>query len=239
VRLGWLALIGLALPGALPAAVPFVGCASDGQMGPLRAPRAGPAPHVAPALAGRLAFYRSSALGVLAPRGWHCIGLYGSNGAILIVTPAAYRAEDFFSNRAAPRGPAIQLTQSDGGTSGRFDVAALIARLFPAHIAFARRVAAEGIGDPLPTGPYPSDRLDRRSAREVRYLTPGGRRGLGTENRFARGTEPVRGLVLLLGDEADDEPSALKLDVRLPDALASAIIDDAGRRYAPRLQPRR
>ena len=127
-------------------------------MGPQRAPRAGPVPRVAPALAGRLAYYRSNALGALAPRGWHCFGLYGSNGAILIVTPRAYRAEDFFSGRAAPPGPAIQLTQSDGGTSGRFDVAALIARLFPARIAFARAVAAEGIGDPLPAGPYPTDR---------------------------------------------------------------------------------
>ena len=37
--------------------------------------------------AADLAHYRSEHLGVLAPRGWHCLETYGSNGASLFVSP--------------------------------------------------------------------------------------------------------------------------------------------------------
>ena len=36
-----------------------------------------------PAAAAQLAYHAPSDLGVLAPRGWQCLGLYGSNGSIL------------------------------------------------------------------------------------------------------------------------------------------------------------
>jgi hypothetical protein len=228
----WLPALALLLTGAAPppARVPFVGCASDGQVGPQPAPRHRATPRLAPALASRLAYYASNDLAVLGPRGWHCFGLYGSNGSILIVTPAPH---GFHQLDHVP-GPAIQLSLSFGGTSGRFAVAELIARLFPARMDFARQVAAEGImAGPLPSGPYPADRLERRGPNEVRYLTPGGRDGLGTENRLALSAEPVQGLVLLLGNETYEEPDALKLDVRLPGrmaALVDAIIDDVRRR---------
>lgn len=226
-----LPLLALLLTGAAPAqvSVPFVGCAADGQTGPQRAPRHRATPRLAPALAARIAYYASGDLAVLGPRGWHCFGLYGSNGSVLIVTPARLGPHQLDSLS----GPAIQLSYSFGGTSGRFAVAVLIARLFPAHMAFARQVAAEGImTEPLPSGPYPADRLARRGQSEVRYLTPGGRDGLGTESHLARGAEPVRGTVLLLSDEANDGPDALKLDVRLPArmaALADTIIDGVHR----------
>jgi hypothetical protein len=194
-------------------------------------------PRAPPAAAARLAYYSMGEIGVLAPRGWHCFGLFGSNGSILFVTPARQTFESL-NDRAGLRGPAIQIGFSYGGTSGRFAVAEAIARLFPAHLAFARRVAAEGImTERLPAGPYPHDRLTRLSPTEIAYTTPGGREGLGTENRFARGRDPVEGVVILqLGEGQDEETNLIKLDMRLPQALAPlvpAIVAAVRREYGP------
>jgi hypothetical protein len=69
--------------------VPFVGCESDGQVGPLTAPhRAAKKLMISPELASRFAYYEAEdGFGVLAPRGWHCFSTYGSNGSNLYVTP--------------------------------------------------------------------------------------------------------------------------------------------------------
>src|ERR1700729_1277487 len=63
--------------------VPFVGCASDGQMGPQKAPNGkNLAVAIPAAMANRLAYYKGeNSSGVLAPRGWNCFSTYGSNGA--------------------------------------------------------------------------------------------------------------------------------------------------------------
>jgi hypothetical protein len=233
VNLGRLAALGLLLAGAAPAgaAIPFVGCASDGQLGPEPAPRRTAAPEVPRALEPRLAYYRSEALGVVAPRGWHCFGMYGSNGAILIVTPERHGVNDLLHRPVPLRGPAVQLTLSYGGTSGRFKVAELVARLFPAYIAFARDVAAEGIGDPLPAGPYATDILRRRSATEVEYTTPANRRGLGTDSRLAMNSDPIQGIVIL---HPVDDWDSVSLAVRLPAAqaaLAPTIVETVHRAY--------
>ena len=174
---------------------------------------------------------------MLAPRGWHCFGLYGSNGAILIVARQPLDGAALLAADAPIEGPAIQLTTSDGGTSGRFAVADAIARLFPDHIGFVRRVAAEGIISEFPAGPYPDDSIERLSPTEVRYTTPGDRQGLGTENRFARGDEPVEGLVILQPDPESGEYDLVKLDLLLPGELRSlvpAIIAEARFRFAAR-----
>lgn len=71
------------------ARVPFVGCASDGQVGPKPAP-GGAAQLVAVDAkeARRFAYYKTElGPGVLAPRGWYCYGTYGSGGASTLVTP--------------------------------------------------------------------------------------------------------------------------------------------------------
>jgi hypothetical protein len=79
--------------------VPFVGCKSDGQMGPVQAPTG--ENKVAPItaeMAGRLAYYKAEkGSGVLAPRGWYCLGTYGSNGEALYVSPNPIRAADVLS----------------------------------------------------------------------------------------------------------------------------------------------
>lgn len=227
--MGLASLVALAFAGATASAhgnVPFVGCPSDGQTGPQPAPGRSAVPRVPRAVAPRLAYYRSQDLGVVAPRGWHCFGLYGSNGSILIVTPERHGFRDLQDNRGL-RGPAIQLGISFGGTSGRFEVARMIARLFPAHMDFARQVAAEGIGDPLPSGPYPTDRLHRISATEVAYTTPARLQGLGTDSRLAANADPIEELVIL---DPEGDMSVVKLDIRLPPAeaaLTSAIIETA------------
>ena len=92
-------------------AVPFVGCMSDGQVGPQAAPVIENTPVLPTNMAQRLAYYAASgAPGVLAPRGWHCFGLYGSNGSRLIVVPRPLASNDFFGKqqfRAA--GPVVEL----------------------------------------------------------------------------------------------------------------------------------
>ena len=94
------------------AGVPFVGCTADGQVGPIAAPRDGPVPAVPPEAAADLAYYRSEHLGVLAPRGWHCLETYGSNGANLFVSPDPLTFDMMIHGRDGLRGPAVQLTIS-------------------------------------------------------------------------------------------------------------------------------
>jgi hypothetical protein len=232
-----LALLALAWAGAAvgagPAPIPFVGCPSDGQQGPQRAPASAPhgsIPAVPAAAAPQLAYYASNELGVLAPRGWHCIGLEGSDGSFLFVTPDPHDAAELLRHGVLLRGPAVQLGFSFGGTSGRFEVARVIALAFPAHMAFARRVAAEGFGDPLPAGPYSTDHMVRLRPNAVGYTTPAGHAGLGTGNWLAPGDRPIDGLAVLdpeLGSAGTDM-DVTKIDVRLPAAqagLARAILN--------------
>jgi hypothetical protein len=232
-----LALIGAACaPASQTSDVPFAGCPSDGQMGPRAAPASGPVPRVDVRAASRLAYYRSDHLGVLAPRGWHCFGLSGSNGSTLIVSPEPIDREALFNGNAGLRGPAVQVSLSYGGTSGRFSVANGIARYFPDHLAFARSVAAEGLmSEPLPTGPHPGDWIRRRSATEIEYRTPAGAEGAGTASFLDAGSEPIGGLVMLL---AGDEPDLLQLSMRLApgqESLAGEIA--ASLRENPSLEP--
>jgi hypothetical protein len=56
-------------------------------------------------------------------------------------------------------GPAIQLSDSIGDTSGRFEVAAMIAKVFPAYSWFLKGVIDESIepASAFPAGPLPKD----------------------------------------------------------------------------------
>lgn len=211
--------------------MPFIGCRSDGQLGPEAAPRSRPAPAgLKPGVAARLAYYASANLGVLAPQGWHCFGAYGSNGATILVTPGDVRFDT-----ANVKGPAIQLSLSDGGTSGRFEVAKVAARLFPAMQAFVDRVVAEKLepaGD-FPRGPYRHDRLKRVSATDVEFETPAYMEGMGTVSRLSKDVDPIEGFAKMTKDD-----SLQLLVVRLPASsrgLAPAII--AGARAQSELFP--
>jgi hypothetical protein len=225
--MNWLGalLLAAAVPAAGSVNVPFVGCPADGQVGPKAAPPSRPMPAVPAAYARALAWYVSVGDAVLAPRGWHCFEIYGSDGGTLVVTPQplSYRLIQGRGHRFA--GPAVLSEYRAGGTSGRFEVADLIARYFPAHRGFIRQVRDMGLTlQNLPRGPYPADRIRSRTSTTVRLTTPAGRVGEGTDFWLAPNGEPVESLIVL-HPEADMD--AATVSVRLPRAqaaLAPAII---------------
>jgi hypothetical protein len=180
-------------------------------------------------LAQRLAYYAAEdGQGVLAPRGWHCFGLYGSNGQALIVTPRVIDSRQFFrSNGYATKEDAVELSYSYGGTSGRWAVAHAIARYFPTYRKFIQ-TNFEGLDvGPLPKGPYSHDILAQRSANAVRYVTPPLTAGAGAAGMLSPSSRPIYGLATLVGDAK--EPNLSQVNVRLPEAyegLTKVIIDN-------------
>ena len=207
--------------------VPFVGCAGDGQTGPLAAPKGGPkAVAIDATAASRLAYYKSAQeLGALAPRGWKCFYFYGSNGAILAIAAS----DDPRKALETPlTGNAVVLTYDDGGTSGRFDVARYAARLFPQlEKSFIADVIAEGIEpkESFPAGPYPADKLTYKGARLVEFVTPANGDGLGDSGLLKKDASPISGMAKIV--DSPDGPQFYLLTVRLPAdqaALAPAIV---------------
>jgi hypothetical protein len=119
--------------------------------------------------------------------------------------------------------------ESYGGTSGRFDVAELSARLFPDVMAdFIARVKAEGFPSPdfSKIKPYSEDKYTYLNRKLVTFTTPAHHDGIGT-GIFVPSADPVRGVVSLApGDE--QETNLLQYDLRLSpsdDRLAQALID--------------
>lgn len=211
--------------------LPFVGCPSDGQLGPIAAPTGAPVPtKLAPAIASGLAFYKAGQdeTSVIAPRGWACHYVYGSDGGYMIVAPAdnAEAASD-----GPIKTPAVILIVHSGETSGRFAAAEYAARLFPkqAH-AFIASVMAEGI-EPKSAfvfKPYPADKLRPIGPREIAFETPANTRGLGTAEHLAPSDLAVTGIARLQGDP--NAPDFFILSVRLPlgqSGLAAAIVGAA------------
>ena len=218
--------------------VPFVGCASDGQVGPRKAPhgKAKTMP-LSAELASQLAYYQAEeGSGVLAPRGWHCFSTYGSNGGSLFVAPQLIDSKIVFSDKwKGFVGPVVQISDSLGGTSGRFEVASIIARVFPAHKAFVANVIAEGIetAADFPSGPYPKDKLHYRSKGVVEYETPPQTEGLGTRSRLQKSDRAITGVEILSGP--NEELDLASLSVRLPQGsedLARVIVQQAEREAA-------
>lgn len=215
--------------------VPFVGCASDGQVGPRKAPHGkAKALPLSAELASQLAYYQAEeGSGVLAPRGWHCFSTYGSNGGSLFVAPQPIDSKIVFSDKwMGFAGPVVQISDSLGGTSGRFEVASIIARVFPAHKAFVANVIAEGIetAADFPSGPYPKDKLHYRSKEAVEYETPPQTEGLGTRSRLQKSDKAVTGVEILSGP--NEELNLVSLAIRLPqgaESLARAIVQQTER----------
>jgi hypothetical protein len=197
------------------AMVPFVGCPSDGQAGPLPASTAAVNVQVDPSVASKLAYYKSeTGPGVLAPKGWYCFGTYGSAGSHLFVAPQPIPAQSLFSsNWHGFTGAAIQADNVSGGTSGRFEVARVIARVFPTYQKFVRQVIDEGIepASHFPSGPYPKDQLTYKSDWMVEYRTPPHSEGLGTNSHLQKNDDSIDGVIILQGPET----YLLKLTQRL------------------------
>jgi hypothetical protein len=188
--------------------VPFIGCASDGQAGPQAVPT-GPSKAVAisAAAAQRLAYYKAQyGPGVLAPRGWHCFSTYGSDGSNLFVSPDAIDSKTLLSvDWKGFAGQAIQISDFSGGTSGRFEVAKVIARVFPAYKQFAQNVIAEGLepASNFPFGPYANDKLTYRGKNIVEFETPENAKGLGTDSRLLPNASPIDGVAIITGTDTD------------------------------------
>jgi len=197
--------------------VPFVGCASDGQVGPQAAPTGTSLAVAIPAaVAQRLAYYKAEyGPGVLAPRGWKCFSNYGSDGSNLFVTPDPIDYQTLMSVAwKGFSGPAIQVSFSSGGTSGRFQVAKIIARVFPEYKAFAQGVIAEGLepASDFPFGPYPNDKLTYRSKSVVEFETPANTEGLGTDSRLQINASPIDGVAIIAGADTN----LVQLSARVP-----------------------
>ena len=218
--------------------VPFVGCSSDGQTGPVPAPKGDEkVVQIDARAAQRLAYYEAADYGVLAPRGWYCFGTYGSNASNLYVAPEPIKGDDLFSTTwGGFTGPAIQASEISGETSGRLEVARVIARVFPAQKAFVQSVIKEGIepASGFPFGPYPNDKLIFQSDRIVEYQSPPLSEGLGTISSLRANDYPINVVAILQGQA----PDLLLLTVRLPpdmNDLTSHIIQQIERDNAASL----
>jgi hypothetical protein len=184
-------------------------------------------------IARRLAFYAAfDGPGVLAPRGWNCFGVYGSNGSGLVVAPEKLVPSEFFKQQQQfnTKGYGVEVSYDYGGTSGRWAVAKAIARYFPRHRSFIEQNFENLEVGPLPSGPYPHDSFSRRTDTLVRYTTPPLTQGGGTAWVLAPSAEPIEGLSMLVNEP--DDPDLLRVNVRLPNAdaaLASVILGNAER----------
>ena len=215
--------------------VPFVGCASDGQAGPLAVPTdKSEAVAIPAALAQRLAYYKGgTGAGVLAPRGWHCFLQYGSDGGNLFVSPDPIDSTTVMSmDWKGFTGNAIELSVMLGGTSGRFEVAQIIARVFPAYKAFAQSVIAEGIepASSFPFGPYPTDKLTYKGNNVVEFVTPANAQGLGTCSRLQANSSPIDGVAVLVGGGANQDTNLVQLSARLSATESDLIPAIVGQR---------
>jgi hypothetical protein len=208
--------------------VPIVGCPVNDQIGPARLQTGESMPaSVQQRVAGQIAYYRAErSPGVYAPRGWSCRAWYGSNGGVLVVTPR--RIEPPYFPLPMITGPAVTIDTSDGGTSGRFHVAIVAARLFPlVGSEFITRVREERLisDSSFNVAPYPDDQLRYLSDRFAEYTTPPNRTGLGTDGLLEMSDLPVRGLTLL--NLATEVNTLTEVRVRLPAGLnpvADAIV---------------
>ena len=209
--------------------VPYVGCPGDGQTGPYQAAKGSPKPvDLTLEVANKLAWYEykgdAGQIGTLGPRGWNCFVTIGSNGETLYVAPEAMNSANILEHKnwKGFTGPAIQLSGSDGGTSGRFEVAQMVARVFPAYRSYARKIIAEGFGPAsnYPFGPFPSDQLTYKGKKLVEFTTPSHHKGLGTMSWLLPSDQPIVGFALLtIGPDIDTE--LLHLSFRLPPSLST------------------
>jgi len=168
-----------------------------------------------------LAYYRSAdGIGLLAPRGWYCEGASGSGGSALYLSPKPihYRLPGW----QGLEGPAIEVDHITSENSGRYQIAEIMARVFPAYRALAIRVL-EGIDLPIPSGPYPKDTLGYRSKTIVEYKTAAQTEGLGNfDSSLKKNDTPIVGAAILIVEPANligNPPNLVLLSVRFPPDL--------------------
>ena len=209
-------------------AAPHVGCRSDGQTGPRPAPAGRPRP-VSGQGADRVADYvMADGTRTLAPRGWRCVGRYGSDGSVLFVAPDEGTLRNLVAGRPVA-GPAVVRRLAVGDTSGRFAVASVAAMLFPSAARRVAAIEAEGVEGPFRHGLPPGDRITRLGPYAALYTTGPGVRGVGTREELAPGRLAVDGMAVLGPSDYSDLQT---MDARLDPAqrpLVSVMIADMRR----------
>ncbi len=206
--------------------IPAVPCPAGGQAGREAPPRLPISIRLSlpPGLGRTIAYYQSPwGNGLLGPKGWTCIESGGSSNSTFYIAPPGTT----FQSLDTYRGPIVVRQTLYGGTSGRFDVARVSARVFALVNDFVDRVEAErreeGESVSEPKDPWPSDTLHYLSPSALAFRTEPNTEGLGTLNMPQSGL-PVSGIAFLSGDT--DAPDLTVLAVRLPPAempLYSAI----------------
>ncbi len=204
--------------------IPFIGCPSDGQLGPQPAP-SGNSPHqnFPPEISSKLAYYEGpDRIGTVAPRGWHCFALIGSDGDFLYVAPESIDAAKLLDHKHwhGFTGPAIQLSAILGDTSGRMEVAPIVARVFPKYRSYVESIIAEGfeLAKDFPVVPYPTDKLHYENDHVVDFTTPPNTKGLGTASWLLPDNLPISGIVLY-DPSQDGDHEMNQLFVRLPPSM--------------------
>jgi hypothetical protein len=212
--------------------VPFVGCQGYSQAARVDAPTGkSVSVPVNKDSARRLAFYKTELrVSVLAPRDWHCLVANGSDGDTLWVSPEPIDTAKPLPDQPVFTGPIVEIQYFDSGASGRFEIAEIIARVFPAFKAFAAQMN-EGFDRTFPSGPYPEDRLNYKDKTMVEYETPAHTDGLGTYRLVKRNANPIDGVAILVGQTR----GLVLLSVRLPGdqaKLTPEIVRQVERAYA-------
>jgi hypothetical protein len=117
----------------------------------------------------------------------------------------------------------MEVNDISGENSGRYEIAELIAKVFPAYGQFARRVLAD-FDFPVPSGPYPKDTLTYRSNTVVEYRTPARTEGVGNFHSWlGKNGLPIAGVAILLMDSphpTSNIPHLVLLSIRFPPDLA-------------------
>jgi hypothetical protein len=198
--------------------IPLIGCPSYGPTSLMSVPPGGEkAVWISASAAANLAYYKSEwNPGVVAPRGWKCIGMSGTSGVVLVVFPPEIKTDDLLSlARKEIVGPAVQVRQSDKNRFSREWIAKVSARVFPKYTTFTKSLIKEMDLLPaseFPFGPFLMDKLVYKSDRVVEYQTPANSTGLGTMDRLKPDDHPIQGVAVLKGKP----DTLLFLGVRLP-----------------------
>jgi hypothetical protein len=198
------------------AAPNFVGCPSDGMLGPISAPQR--PPRLAETPEG-LTLYASGGLQALAPSGWRCLGLYGSSGSTLIVTPETHEPRDFLDSETKIAGPVVLVHHISGDTSGRFQAANIDAQIFRAASDFVAKVKRDwpDSAADIRSGPYPTDRIKPLGPTLVEFETPPDRDGIGVAFPLQSSALPIQGAAILLPKQTMD---VVLIAIRLPPELS-------------------
>jgi hypothetical protein len=122
---------------------------------------------------------------------------------------------------------AVELQATQGGGSGMYEVAQVLARVFPSQRPYVQGVINSDVepASDFTFGPYPNDELILQTKRLVRYRTPPHSDGLGTMSGLKANDDPIDGVAILEGKT----PDLVVLRVRLPPEqrdLAPVIIQD-------------